>query len=266
MVTSRSNSTPHYVQALPSGQYLCDDNCLQWKSSKICSHVIAVSDRNGELGLFLDWYNGTNQQPNITTLSMQGLPKGRGRKGGVPKRQRSKTSVPCDAVVPRPATCTPSTSSTVVPGTADTTINASQSASQISNVASPFGSLLTQNITVHPPIVSPNTNPFFLRAIQGNIRMCQGCRTSLRNSDGSIPLPPYDLAVARFEKRVYRDKNGTLCTPQREQAVHYHFKQACINVACPDFVPSSLVIPEDTARILNATHKEYLRLIFKLTI
>lgn len=185
---------------------------------------------------------------------------GRGRKGGIPKRQRSKSVNPCDVIVPRSATQTP-TSQTAIPG-----LQASQSASHISNVASPFGSLLTQNITVHTPVVSPNTNPFFLRAIGGNIRMCQGCRTSLRNADDSIPLPPYDYAIARFEKRPYRDKSGTLCTPQREQAVHYHFKQACIKVACPDFVPSSLVIPLDITPKLSITHKEYLRLIFGLAI
>ena len=71
--------------------------------------------------------------------------------------------------------------------------------------------------------MSPNVNPFFLKAIEGNIRMCQGCRSSLRNRDGSLPLPPYDFAIARFERRTYRDKGGILQTPQREQSVHYHF-------------------------------------------
>lgn len=319
MVASRSGDTPHYVRALPSGQYVCDGSCLQWKSSQICSHTLAVSGKNGDLESFLCWYNRTNQQPNITTLSMQGLPKGRGRKGGVPKRQRSQPVSTSEISVPRAALCTtpsissPDTSNPVssnvsfhqsalssqssvslstsgchipvssdtistmsvpsslasntsghnIPISSDGSLHVSQSASNISNVASPFGSLLTQNVTLQMP---PNTNPFFLRAIEGNIRVCQGCKTSLRSLDGSVPLPPYDFTVARFEKRQYRDKNGTLCTPQREQAVHYHIKLACIYAVCREFVPSSLIIPEDVRAKLNSTHKEYLRLMFGLTL
>ena len=37
---------------------------------------------------------------------MHGLPAGRGHKGGVPKRQRSRTVAPPELVVPRPATLT----------------------------------------------------------------------------------------------------------------------------------------------------------------
>ena len=85
--------------------------------------------------------------------------------------------------------------------------NVSQSASGISAVASSLGSFLSQNqvITVQPPT---NTNQFFMRAIEGNIRMCQGCRTSLRNA--------------------YHDENGQLQTPMHEQAVHYHLELACV--------------------------------------
>ena len=331
MVSSRSSSTPHFVRPLSSGQYVCDSNCLQWKSAQICSHIIAVAEKNSELHSFLEWYNTTKQQPNITTLAVHGLPAGRGRKGGIPKRQRSKLVNAQDTVVPRPATCKrisssttqmsnrfprgpkvgtssslrlngdghsapPTMTDTSCPLHSDTThsvvsdnvvgassynvfqsppnmlsaattiqpFNVSQSASGISAVASSIGSFLSQNqvITVQPPT---NTNPFFMRAIEGNIRMCQGCRTSLRNVDGTIPMAPYDFAIARFERRSYRDKNGQLQTPMREQAVHYHLKLACVMAVCPNFVPSTLVIPTDTMAKLNTTHKEYVRLVFGLS-
>ena len=109
-----------------------------------------------------------------------------------------------------------------------------------------------------------NTNPFFLRVIEGNIRMCQGCRTSLRNIDGSIPLAPYDFAIARFE-RSFRDKNGEIQSPMREQAVHYHLKLAYVMAICPDFVASHLLILSDVLGKLNTTHLEYLRLVFGLS-
>ena len=96
--------------------------------------------------------------------------------------------------------------------------------------------------------------------------MCQGCRSSLRNRDGSVPLPPYDYAIARFERRAYRDKSGVLQTPQREQAVHYHFNLPCVKAVCPEFVASGLVVPADVKPKLSQPHFEYLRLVFGLSL
>ena len=43
MVASKSSNIPDFVSAGANGQYSCDNNCLQWKSSKICSHTLAAS-------------------------------------------------------------------------------------------------------------------------------------------------------------------------------------------------------------------------------
>ncbi len=105
MVSSRSSTSPHYVQALSSGQYVCDSSCLQRKSPQICAHTVAVSEKNGDLQYFLDSYVATKQKPNYTSLAIHGLPAGRGRKGGVPKRQRSKAQLRAEISVLRPTTC-----------------------------------------------------------------------------------------------------------------------------------------------------------------
>ena len=74
---------------------------------------------------------------------------------------------------------------------------------------------------VHPPPVSiglpphiqtpqTNVNPFYLKPLCGNIRVCQGCRGNLRLPNGSIPAPPFDIVVARMERRLFRDADGTL--------------------------------------------------------
>ena len=61
MVSSRSSNSPHYVRPLASGQYVCDGSCLQWKSSQICAHTVAVSESNGDAFIFgLVWYVTTN--------------------------------------------------------------------------------------------------------------------------------------------------------------------------------------------------------------
>ena len=79
-----------------------------------------------------------------------------------------------------------------------------------------------------------------------------------------MPKAPFDLAVARFEHRSFRDKNGELHTPAREQAVHYHLKPSRIQVVAPNFVLSNVLIPADVRPLLTSVHKEYLRLMFSV--
>ena len=341
MVVSCSGSTPHFVQVKPHGQYLCDKQCLQWSSSQICSHTLVAAEVNGELHLFLKWYVRTKQAANITKLAQAGLPSGRGRKGGVPKRQRSRTPIASpEVVVHRPALSQPaakrrisslpsnptvsqhnvptlcSTSQSLLlqgqhvfiqsqsvpsasanpsaftsgPGSIQSSnpflcnISSSVSASEQNGPSVDSQPLLLQGQQVYiqspilptstPPvsagssttISAPNINPFYIKFIEGNIRVCQGCRGNLRHSSGSIPAPPYDLCVARAERRSYRDANGVLRTPRKEQAAHYHINLCCIQAVCPNFAPSTLSIPPDLVPKLGTVHKEYLRLIFGLSL
>ena len=96
----------------------------------------------------------------------------------------------------------------------------------------------------------------------GNIRICQGCRGSVRLADGSIPNPPHDFVVARLEKRPFRDHCGILKTPYKQSAAHYHARLPCIRAGDPSFVPSSLVIPPDVAAGLSPQHHQLLSLEF----
>ena len=43
MVLSHSSSMPHMVCSGNNGKYQCDSNSLQWLSSKICLHCVAVA-------------------------------------------------------------------------------------------------------------------------------------------------------------------------------------------------------------------------------
>ena len=90
MVLSLTSDTPHFVRCKANGQYVCDSACIRWTSANICSHTLAVAETNGELLKFLQWYTAMGNAPNISVLAMQGLPSGRGRKGGQPKRKRKK--------------------------------------------------------------------------------------------------------------------------------------------------------------------------------
>ena len=87
-----------------SGQFKCDASCLNWVSSKLCSHSLAVAELNNDLVTFLEWYKNSSEHPNITSVAMASLSSGRGRNGGVPKRKRCRKKMDGPEVsIPRPA-------------------------------------------------------------------------------------------------------------------------------------------------------------------
>ena len=91
---------------------------------------------------------------------------------------------------------------------------------------------------------------FFIRFIAGNIRVCQGCRGSLRLSDGLVPAAPNNIVIAHLEKQPYFDKaSGMWCYPQKETHSHYHLKLTCVVTAEPLFMPSTSQVPPELLMI-----------------
>lgn len=144
---------------------------------------------------------------------MTGLPSGRGRKGGVPHRKKAVKGATPELSTPRPvflqqpvssAQISQSTQSFPVstsPISVSSNISASQQVSVSQSVtplrSSTLGQLLSNAVLARQSSPSmftapqPNTNPFYVKFIQGNIRMCQGCKSSLRSSDSSISSPSF---------------------------------------------------------------------------
>ena len=93
MVMSNSGQQPHYVRQSKAGGYLCDDRCLGYKSSKICSHTVAAALKNGTISGFTRWYQTLKCKPNFTKLSESGKPTTAGQKPkrkGAPKKVTKK--------------------------------------------------------------------------------------------------------------------------------------------------------------------------------
>ena len=104
-----------------------------------------------------------------------------------------------------------------------------------------------------------SSHPFFIHFIAGNIRTCQGCKNSVRLSDGSIPSPPHDIVVAHLEQRQYFDKkSGEWCYSSKSSNCHYHARLSCIVQVEPLFIPSSLQVPLELKQYLSNVHREYL--------
>ena len=56
----------------------------------ICSHCVAVAHVNGELSEFVAAKGKQKKTPNVSRLLVTGMPRGRGRKGGVPSRSKKQ--------------------------------------------------------------------------------------------------------------------------------------------------------------------------------
>ena len=268
-VISYHSDVPHIVRPKGNGQYACDTNCPQWVSSKICSHSVAVAQLNSSLGEFLEWYTACAHRPNLTALAVTGMPSGRGRKKNQMPRSRAKpNAAPPDAFVVSPPSLA-QTPTAQLPATSAPPAHLPGSSppplvfvGQSNNYTSP---LLQPNtfLTTPAPV---NMNPFYIKFITGNIRICHGCRSSLCTTTGMVPNPPYDITIARAERRPYRDVSGNLVTPQKETAAHYHVRIDCVKAADPNFVPMSLHIPSDIYSQLNPVHREYLSGVFELSM
>lgn len=92
MVASSTGESPHFVTTPVkfTGQFKCYTKCPMYATYKLCSHTIAVAETNGKLAEFLNWIIKQKCTVNLTNVSMTGMPKGAGQKGGVPKYTRKR--------------------------------------------------------------------------------------------------------------------------------------------------------------------------------
>ena len=137
---------------------------------------------------------------------MSGLSHGRGRKGGKEKHQRNRTcNPPVDSITVRPGLQT--TTCLNCEARYGTLFNVSQDSitdgsGSVSNIQV-FQEGISSFSSGPPPLIRLQQvigNFFFIKVLSGNIRVCQGCRGSLRLANGSVLPPPFDLVITRMEK------------------------------------------------------------------
>ena len=64
------------------------------------------------------------------------------------------------------------------------------------------------------------SNPFFVKFLTKQIRICQGCRSGYKRNE--IGEPPNDLIVGHLERQTYNDQVTGIARLSRETCVHYH--------------------------------------------
>ena len=145
VASSRTQDRPHFVTpGKTDGVFHCDKSCPQWNGLTVCSHVLAASQSTGKLPLFLYWYQNTKAKKkngNLTSLARTEIPANPGKKGGQSTSKVRPERLPVDHVTKR---------------------------DYASNQLRSFST---------PP---PNNEPFFLKKVNSGIKICLGCRTSIR--------------------------------------------------------------------------------------
>ena len=103
MVQSEKTDRPHLVKpAKKIGGFLCDEQCLGYKCSKVCSHTVAVALKTGNIDAFVKWFHGMKRPAmefNVTALAGADKPAGTGRKRkGISKKGSAHLQSVCSSV------------------------------------------------------------------------------------------------------------------------------------------------------------------------
>ena len=86
-VVSESGNIPNYVQIYPNFKATC--TCRNFKPKQICSHTIAVTEKEGTLNKYVAWYKQQRIKSGLSSVATLDVDmRASGRKQG-PKRQRN---------------------------------------------------------------------------------------------------------------------------------------------------------------------------------
>ena len=84
-VASDSSASPHVVTMSKTGKgrYMCDSQCVGWKSRSICAHCLATAEDNNDIFDFLLWFRSSKlskNDGNLTKAVYHGTYKHAGKK------------------------------------------------------------------------------------------------------------------------------------------------------------------------------------------
>ena len=85
-IASKSSlHNPHKALRKGSGKFTCDSSFVNWATYKFCAHTLAVAKGYEETMLFVNSV-ALKAKPDVTSLALLDMPKGRGKKEPNPHR------------------------------------------------------------------------------------------------------------------------------------------------------------------------------------
>ena len=107
-VASDTSSSPHVVTAtkINPRRYVCDKQCIGWKSYNICAHCVSAAEDNKELDSFLAWFASSKQKEcNLTKAVYHNTYKHAGLKKPPRRKYGDATHLPTDQKTDRLPLC-----------------------------------------------------------------------------------------------------------------------------------------------------------------
>ena len=251
IVASSSGSTcrPRFVR-VHQGHYKCESDRTYFQTCKVCAHVVATAQKNGDLEKVIAWHKRQGHSINATTLAQTGLPK-----ASIGKKQATRKGVSKKKSAKIRKLCAEGDESSWQPRAALSATHPHSS----QNVLPPAQFSVAAGI---PPQALPSTplDPFMLAFIRGNISVCFGCKQHYPN-----PInPPGDLCIMHKEWRSIT-LPGSPAPQSRFGNAYYHMHLPCIWSMWPQFDPQRhLIIPSAIATALLPAHKQALAASFKV--
>ena len=97
---SDTGNVPHFVQIYQNFKATC--TCRNFKPKHICSHTVAVTEKEGALENFVKWYKGQNITGGLSSVATINVDtKQSGRKQGAKRQRKTKENV--EFVLPMPS-------------------------------------------------------------------------------------------------------------------------------------------------------------------
>ena len=222
MVTSSSTNVPHLVAVDDSkGSFICDKNCAQFSSVKICAHVLSVADHVGQLPSFLTHFKKTSMKKNLTTLANFGLPSDRGKKASKSTQKRKGPVRPVVATyMDRPK----------------------QPAKK----------------PKHPDPLPNSYELTLLNFCNAQVQKCYGCAGTLKLDGGTIPEPPQNMAVVTKLQREYY-KDGRKQQSATFTNAYFHLSVSCIKRHNQYFVVELVHVSDELKPHLTVEHMSILK-------
>lgn len=137
----------------------------------------------------------------------------------------------------------------------------SQSCSTEQTAQNDSSSQHVESIHYQPASEANDRNPFLLKFLVSNVKVCAGCprpNNSFRGHQLVDLPPPYNIVICHKEIRQWRE-NGEIRQSPTAQNTYYHADVACIRKNNPTFEKSMVVIPPSVKKDLKHEHKLYLR-------
>lgn len=219
-IKSSSKASPHIVKSYPSGNFMCDNDCLGYKTRKLCSHVIAVAFTQNKLPEFLAHFKNSKSTVTLTKSTTCNVNKNAGLKRPRARKGRSKSPDTMFAM---------KQSKTLGDILNQMSSDEEEEYTAEGTPSKPLKVTLRKKRPAKPNVTPTTNTPFEIIDITGRIRKCAGCGGDLK--DGPDPFIRHELDAQLCIRHKEHDFVWLATSQQWKKTFdnkHHHVFSNCI--------------------------------------